>query len=220
LVGGILDSGTPNRDFDISFILVENCDPSGYGEGIVDEFHTIVLRTDSSGAGVFFYSLEYYSADYPYLVMTNQYSEFSECKLMENTGSTDPAQLSIADASINEGDSGSSWMDFEVTLDRTASITVSVYYSVLSGSAVSGQDYTSSWGTITFPPGTTQKTISLEILGDTQAEPNETFQVHLTNAVGAQIQNEYATGTILDDDGGGGYYIFMPIVFADPIWGE
>jgi hypothetical protein len=212
LIEGILDSSTPNQDFDISFMPVKNCDPSGYGEGIEDIFHTIVVRTDSSGMGIFFYLLEYYSTDYPYLVMTNEYSEFSECKLIENTGSSNPAQLSIADASINEGDSGSSWMDFEVILDRTASITVSAHYSILEGSAVAGQDYTLSWGTIIFPPGTLQQTITIEVLGDTQTEPHETFQVRLNNAQGAQIQDAFATGTILNDDGGGGYSIFLPIV--------
>jgi len=212
LIEGVLDSSAPNQDFDISFMLVKNCDPSGYGEGIEDIFHTIVVRTDASGRGIFFYLLEYYSADYPYLVMTNEYSEFSECKLIENTGSSNPAQLSIADASIAEGDSGSSWMDFEVTLDRTASITVSAYYSILEESAVAGQDYTLSWGTIIFPPGTLQQTITIEVLGDTQTEPDETFQVRLNNAQGAQIEDAFATGTILDDDGGGGYFIFLPIV--------
>ena len=212
LIEGILDSGIPNQDFLVSFILVENCDPSGYGEGIVEVFQTNVIETDSSGVGNFFYLLDYYSTDYPYLVMATQHSEFSECKLIENTGSIVPAQLSIADASRDEGDSGSTWMDFDVTLDRTASIPVSFYYSISSGSAIAGQDYTYSSGTITVPPGTTQQTISVEILGDTQAEPHETFQVGIYNSIGAEIQDAYATGTILDDDGGSGYSIFLPIV--------
>jgi len=135
------------------------------------------------------------------MVMTTGFSEFSECKLIEFDQDPYMAQISIADASVEEGDSGSGWMDFDVTLNRTATITVSVEYGMDDGSAQNGQDYNQSWGMITFPPGTTQQTISAEILGDTIEEPHETFTVTLHTPVGAQIQDSQAIGTILNDDG-------------------
>ena len=121
------------------------------------------------------------------MVMSSGLSEFSECRLIETGQDPYIAQLSIADASAAEGDSGSSWMDFEVSLDRTATITITVEYGMSDGSAIDGQDYHVSLGEISFLPGTTQQFISAEILGDISAEPHETFSVNLFAPVGARI---------------------------------
>jgi CSLREA domain-containing protein len=209
--------GEPDQHIPFYYYLVESCDPSGYGEGGGEsgssEFQGIGLDTDSSGIGVFAIEWGAYRADRPYMVLTTGFSEFSECKLIEPAESAKIAQLSIADVSQNEGDSGSTWMDFDVTLDRTATITVSASYRVDDGTAKDGQDYQDSSGTVTFSPGTTKQTISVEIFGDTTVEPHETIIVKLQSPVGAQIQDSEATGMILDDDGTtGGYWVLLPLI--------
>ena len=51
------------------------------------------------------------------------------------------------------------------------------------------------------PPGFTRTgTISISIKGDLAREPDETFSVQLWNAVGATIDDGFATATILNDD--------------------
>ena len=216
LIEGQIDS-EPNTTLEITAYAVESCDTSGYGEGGGEgsqfNFFGNSITTDSNGIGIIAMSVGDYSAARPYIVMSTGFSEFSECKLIASGQNAGLAKLNIADTSQNEGDSGSTWMDFDITLDRTASITITVSYGMSNGSAQDGSDYNQSSGKISFPPGTIQQTIQVEILGDTDIEFHETFRVSLYAAVGAQIEDSQATGMILNDDGGGGgYYLFLPIV--------
>src|SRR5262249_23923841 len=52
----------------------------------------------------------------------------------------------------------------------------------------------------TFAPGTTQKSITVPVQSDTQAELDETFTVVLSNPVGATLAHGQGTGTIRNDD--------------------
>ena len=105
--------------------------------------------------------------------------------------------LSIADASATEGQT----LSFAVTLSRAAASTVTVSYRTSNGTASSSTDYTSASGTLTFRPPDTRKTISVRTTDDNDVESNETFTVRLSNASGAPISDDSATGTINDNDG-------------------
>src|SRR5262249_820537 len=73
--------------------------------------------------------------------------------------------LSISDASITEGDTGSSQLPFTVTLSKAATGPVTVNYATADGSATAGSDYTARAGTLTFAAGETSKTISVTVAG-------------------------------------------------------
>jgi large repetitive protein len=107
--------------------------------------------------------------------------------------------LSIADASIPEGNSGTKALVFNVTLSAASAVPVTVNYITLGGSA-SSKDYQSASGTLTFAPGETSKGISIMVTGDTTRENNETLAVRVSAAVGAIITRSEAMGVILDDD--------------------
>jgi len=111
-----------------------------------------------------------------------------------------PPNITIADVSAAEGNAAGE-MKFTVTLSAASSGQVTVNYATQDGTAVDGQDYTSSTGTLTFAPGETSKTITVPILGDGQAEPDETFRVLLSGAAGGNITDAEAVGTITNDDG-------------------
>ncbi len=112
-----------------------------------------------------------------------------------------PPTLSINDASITEGDSGTSLMNFTVTLSGPTEQTVTVAYTTVNSSAIAGSDYTTTSGTLTFTPPTSTQTISVPIVGDTVNEPTETFTVVLSSPVPAiTITKAIGTGTILDND--------------------
>jgi hypothetical protein len=49
-------------------------------------------------------------------------------------------------------------------------------------------------------PGDTSKTVTVAINGDTEIEPDETFDVILSNAVNATIADNQGVGTIINDD--------------------
>jgi hypothetical protein len=91
--------------------------------------------------------------------------------------------LSIGDAVLTEGNSGSANMVF--TLTRTGDTTTdwTVHYQTVAGTAVGGSDYTPQSGTATIPAGSATGTISVPILGDTLDEKNENFSVVLNGPV-------------------------------------
>jgi large repetitive protein len=71
----------------------------------------------------------------------------------------------------------------------STSVAVSVPYSTHNGSALSGTDYTSTSGTLTFPPGETAQNITVPILARSGSAPARSFTVTLgtpTNATVAQ----------------------------------
>jgi hypothetical protein len=72
----------------------------------------------------------------------------------------------------------------------------------VNGTATIGnRDYVAKTGTLTFAPGETTKTITIEVKGDTKTEANETFYLHLFGLSGnALFTKKRGTGTILNDD--------------------
>ena len=108
-------------------------------------------------------------------------------------------KVSVADANAEEGTDET--LDFEVTLNaRDDCKTVSVDWATVDGTAVAGEDYTAGNGTLTFGPGETVKTVSVEILDDTISDSGETFTLQLSNAVGVTIADAEATGTIFNSE--------------------
>jgi hypothetical protein len=89
---------------------------------------------------------------------------------------------------------------FTVTLAAPSIQTITVQYATGNGTAVAGQDYTATSGTLTFAPGETVKTILVPILDNAVYEPTETFTVTLSNAIGAAITDGQGVGTIADND--------------------
>jgi beta-glucanase (GH16 family) len=109
--------------------------------------------------------------------------------------------LSIADASVKEGNTGTGALAFKVTLSQAASSNVLVDYATLNGTAAAGQDYVAKTdGQLIFAAGETEKTISIGILGDNVKESDESFDLLLLNPVNATLARAKATGTILNDD--------------------
>ncbi len=89
---------------------------------------------------------------------------------------------------------------FPVTLLAASGQTVTVVFTTADGTAIAGADYDSTTGTLTFNPGETQKSITVQVRGDTLGEPNETFLVQLQSPVNATITVGQGTGTIADDE--------------------
>jgi len=116
------------------------------------------------------------------------------------TGSS-TSGLTVADASITEGNSGVKSLVFTVRLSKAnRTKTISASFATKDGSALAGSDYTATSGTVSFAPGTTTRTISVPIIGDTTLEPTETFFVLLSNPVNATIADGSAIGTIVNDE--------------------
>jgi hypothetical protein len=89
---------------------------------------------------------------------------------------------------------------FTISLSQPSSETVSVEYQTSDSSALAGQDYVATSGTLTFAPGQMSRTIVAATLDNSALEPNETFSVVLSNPQGAVIADGTGIVTILDDD--------------------
>ena len=109
--------------------------------------------------------------------------------------------LSINDPpSIPESDSGTSIVNFTVTLSAASGQTVTVNYTTADGTANAGSDYVAGSGTLTINPGELTKQVPITINGDQTFEPNETFFVNLSGPVNATISDSQGQGTITNDD--------------------
>ncbi len=109
--------------------------------------------------------------------------------------------LSIADASLTEGDAGTKTLSFVVSLSTASGRTVTVQWATADDGAIGGSDYVAASGTLTFVPGDTSGTVSVTVNGDGVAELDEAFVVTLGPATHASIADGLALGTIVDDEG-------------------
>jgi hypothetical protein len=110
--------------------------------------------------------------------------------------------LAISDESILEGNTGATNAVFTVTLLTPSNQTVTVDFATADGTAtIADNDYVAiPAGRLTFAPGETFKTITVQVNGDLTNETDETFVVNLSNAVNATIASGQGTGTIRNDD--------------------
>ncbi len=112
-------------------------------------------------------------------------------------------KITITDVSKAEGNSGTTAFTFTVSLGNTFTSNVTVHYATADGTTTSGTDYTAASGTLTFTPGQTSKTITVNVKGDTTQEADEYFFVNLSTPTNATISDAQGFGTIQNDDATG-----------------
>ncbi len=111
--------------------------------------------------------------------------------------------ISIATVSQNEGNSGTTAYTFTVSLNDTSTQTVRVNYATADSTAtIADSDYSAASGTLTFAPGDTSKTFTVNVNGDNRYENTEAFLVNLSNAINGTIAtgSNSVNGTITNDD--------------------
>jgi hypothetical protein len=119
---------------------------------------------------------------------------------------TQPA-LSINNVSKKEGDSGTTDFTFTVSLSSPAGTGgVSFDIATADGTATTADnDYVAKSLTgQTIAQGGQSYSFTVQVNGDTTAEPDETFAVNVTAVTGATVADGQGTGTIQNDDQGGG----------------
>jgi len=114
-----------------------------------------------------------------------------------------PPAVTIRDATVTEGNSGTANAAFVVALSAPSGTNVSVDYATSDGTALAGSDYVAGSGTLTIPAGQPIGLIDITVKGDAESEwPRETFHVNLDNPVACAIADGTGVGTIADDDVG------------------
>ncbi|PIF00824.1 MAG: hypothetical protein CR994_04015 [Maribacter sp.] len=112
----------------------------------------------------------------------------------------DSAGLVINDVFVNEEDGTAT---FTVTLNGNVLLGTTVNYQTSDNTAVSGDDYTTVSGAVTFGSGNNQtRTINIPLIDDGVLESTETFFVDLYNSTNSfvPITDNRGIATIEDDD--------------------
>ena len=115
----------------------------------------------------------------------------------------DEPRISISDVTKTEGKKGQTTLfTFTVTLSAAYDQAVTMSFRTVDGTATtSDSDYVAKTGTLTFAPGETTKTITIEVKGDSKKEANETFYLDLFgNSSNSLFTKNRGIGTILNDD--------------------
>jgi hypothetical protein len=201
-VNGTLNS-TPNSTFTVDVFRVDSCDASGYGEG---RYYVGSIETTTDGQGNANFNLTGVNlslgqtitatASQKGEIFAETTSEFSPCLTVNQT----PGAFSLGAATYSVNESAGT---VTVTVNRTnGSNTATVDYATSDGTAVAGQDYTATSGTLTFAPGAGSKTFTIPIINDASDEADQTFNVTLSNTTGGAtlVNPSTAVITITDND--------------------
>jgi hypothetical protein len=92
----------------------------------------------------------------------------------------DEPRISIGDVSEKEGKRGQTSFTFTVTLSAAYHQPVTMSYQTVNGTATTGDNnYIVKTGRLTFAPGETTKTITIEVKGDSKKEADEVLCLDL-----------------------------------------
>jgi parallel beta-helix repeat protein len=195
---GTLNSAA-NQNFVIDFYRVDSCDASNHGQG--RHFLTSFGATTAGNNADF--NIAYSGLTVGQFVTATatdtggNTSEFSQCLAV----TADSGDFQFSSASYNATENSGVAV---ITVNRVGGSTgtISVNYATSNGTAAAGQDYTAANGTLTFANGETTKTFSVPIIDETKYEPEETFNVALSNPTGGALllSPSSAVVTIADND--------------------
>ncbi|MEI7037186.1 Calx-beta domain-containing protein [Fulvimonas yonginensis] len=139
--------------------------------------------------------------------------------------------VSVDDAAVAEGDSGTTPLVFTLTLSKPAPVPVQVRVTTADGAAtVADGDYDALDTVVRFGVGDTSQQVTVTVHGDTTVEPDQDFAVHLSEpSAGLAIAKGDAIGGILNDDaaqaevfqiqgsGDASTYVGQPVITRDNI---
>ncbi|MBD0371090.1 MAG: VCBS repeat-containing protein, partial [Pyrinomonadaceae bacterium] len=112
----------------------------------------------------------------------------------------DPPTISISDAGpVSEGNTDKT-VTMTVSLSQPSGKEITVDVTAADGTTSGALDVFGSTTSLTFPAGTTSRSLSLTIRGDNIYETDETFFENLSNAVNATIADAQGQLTIVNDD--------------------
>ena len=111
-------------------------------------------------------------------------------------------EITIDNATVTEGNTGTTNATLTISLSAPSSQTVTVQYATVDGNATAaGNDYQPTSGMLTFAPGVTSLTVAVPVVGDRLGEGyGEGFSLVLSNPTGAFIARSKGNISILDDE--------------------
>ncbi len=108
--------------------------------------------------------------------------------------------IQITDVTQLEGNAGLTNFVFTVAQPPRPNLVTADFSTADGSAATADNDYIAKSGTLIFAPGETVKQITIQVVGDTKVEADETFFLKLFNIQGANDAPLQGIGTILNDD--------------------
>lgn len=131
----------------------------------------------------------------------SEFVTFSDPQAVVTIIDDDQSQVSITDLSVDEE---TGFATVTVSLDLPVDGTVTLDYATADGTAICGEDYQATSGTLTFNPNQLTQTITIPIIDTNLVEDSETFLIDLSNiqAGGRDVifEDNQAEITITDSD--------------------
>lgn len=154
---------------------------SAVDDSVVEGPHTGVIAHSVSGGG---------------------YSGVSVPSITVAIADNDSATLSTAPVLVVEGDIGTRPLTFTLQLNGQVAGGFSVAYGTRSDTAIAGQDFVATSGSVSFDASLNpSRTVTVQVIGDTQAEADERFFLDLsTTQAGVVLSPSAAVGEIVNDD--------------------
>lgn len=133
-----------------------------------------------------------------------QFGTVSASGVINNDDASAAYSLTVSNPVAVEGNSGNTnALSYEVTLNRAADVGGASFSVALdpSSTASNGLDFSLPGNTLTFAAGQTKATYTVNIVGDTTAEPDETVVLNFGGTTLSPVTATVkATGTIVSDD--------------------
>ena len=128
-----------------------------------------------------------------------------------NDGASGTPTVSVSGVTIDEKVGAAT---FVLSLSQPSETNVAVNFATADGTATAGADYIASSGTVGFAPGQTTRSITVPIVDDSAAEPDEFFSLVLSTPSGLVIGNASAEARIVANDGANAS---TPIITIEPV---
>ena len=179
---------------------------SGLGDFSLGTVAIIVSASDSSQTGNLLFSVRddtLYEDDETFTVRAYNprnctIDNDSATVTIEDNDAPPKMSISYNSYEVNENDGS---INVRVRLFWSSGKEAKVDYYCTAGTASEGSDYIAASGTLTLPPNTIGKNISIELPDDEVYEGDETFTVTLTNPQNATLwAGDQTTVTILEND--------------------
>jgi urease beta subunit len=125
--------------------------------------------------------------------------------ILDDDGVGIDREIHVSSPVLVEGTSGEQEALFEIKLSRPSQDRLTFDFTTKDGSAMAGEDYTATSGTLVFEPGQTEAFVAVPVSGDRGVELSEQFflAVEPNRSLGDDGAGAVGEALIMDDDAGG-----------------
>ena len=96
---------------------------------------------------------------------------------------------------------GADDLEFVIALSSASNKVISVDYETVDKTAIAGDDYSDTNGTVEFSPGETRKFVTVTVLSNASVPTtSKDMQLVLSNPQNVELSNDTGAGTIIDSD--------------------